>query len=290
MTFKIVTDSCANLTDEIIEKFDITILPLTFMVDGKQHTSYKKKEKSNLPKFYKMMREGKVVTTSLPNLVDSKKEIEEILAAGDDVLYIAFSSGLSGTYTAIDLICKELAHKYEDRKIYTVDTLAAAAGQGMLVWMAAEMREDGKSIEEVHSWLEKNKLHLAHWFTVDDLHFLERGGRVSKTAAFAGTVLNIKPVLHVDDEGHLIPMEKVRGRKKSIDALVSHMVKTMEKPYNYKVLISHGDCLEDAEFLAKRVEDKTGITDIHMNCLDPVIGAHSGPGTLALFFLGSSRN
>ena len=290
MTFKIVTDSCANLTDEIIEEFDITILPLTFMVDGKQHTSYKKKEKSNLPKFYKMMREGKVVTTSLPNLVDSKKEIEEILAAGDDVLYIAFSSGLSGTYTAIDLICKELAHKYEDRKIYTVDTLAAAAGQGMLVWMAAEMREDGKTIEEVHTWLEENKLHLAHWFTVDDLHFLERGGRVSKTAAFAGTVLNIKPVLHVDDEGHLIPMEKVRGRKKSIDALVSHMEKTMEKPYNYKVLISHGDCLEDAEFLAKRVEEKTGITDIHMNCLDPVIGAHSGPGTLALFFLGSSRN
>ncbi len=290
MSFKIVSDSCANLTDEIIDKFDLTILPLTFMVDGKQHTSYKKREKSNLPKFYKMMREGKVVTTSLPNLVDSKKEIEKILKGGEDVLLIAFSSGLSGTYTAIDLICKELASKYEDRKIMTVDTLAAAAGQGMLVWMAAEMRDDGESIETVHKWLEDNKLHLAHWFTVDDLHFLERGGRVSKTAAFAGTVLNIKPVLHVDDEGHLIPMEKVRGRKKSIDALVTHMQETMVEPYDYKVLISHGDCLEDAEALAKIVKEKTGVSDIHINCLDPVIGAHSGPGTLALFYLATSRN
>lgn len=290
MSYKIVTDSCANLTDEIIEKFDLTILPLTFMVDGKQHTSYKKKEKSNLPKFYKMMREGKVVTTSLPNLVDSKKEIEKILEGGDDVLFISFSSGLSGTFTAIDLICKELASKYEDRKIMTVDTLAAAAGQGMLVWMAAEMREDGESLETVHRWLENNKLHLAHWFTVDDLHFLERGGRVSKTAAFAGTVLNIKPVLHVDDEGHLIPMEKVRGRKKSIDSLVQHMKQTMVEPYDYKVLISHGDCLEDAELLAKRVKEVTGVKEVYMNCLDPVIGAHSGPGTLALFYLASSRN
>lgn len=290
MSFKIVTDSCANLTDEVIDRFGLTILPLTFMVDGKQHTSYKKQEKSNLPKFYKMMREGKVVTTSLPNLVDSKNEIEKILQGGDDVLFIAFSSGLSGTYTAIDLICKELASKYDDRKIFSVDTLAAAAGQGMLVWMAAEMRDEGKSIEEVRDWLEDNKLHLAHWFTVDDLHFLERGGRVSKTAAFAGTVLNIKPVLHVDDEGHLIPMEKVRGRKKSIESLAQHMKETMVEPYNYKVLISHGDCLEDAELLASKVKEVTGQEDIHINCLDPVIGAHSGPGTLALFYLATSRN
>ena len=290
MSFKIVTDSCANLTDEVINKFDLSILPLTFMVDGEQHTSYKKEEKSNLPMFYKMMREGKVVTTSLPNLVDSKSEFEKILQGGDDVLYIAFSSGLSGTYTAIDLICKELASNFEGRKIYTVDTLAAAAGQGMLVWMAAEMRDEGKSIEEVRDWLEKNKLHLAHWFTVDDLHFLERGGRVSKTAAFAGTVLNIKPVLHVDDEGHLIPMEKVRGRKKSIDALAQHMKETMVEPYEYKVLISHGDCLEDAELLANKVKEINGVNEVHINCLDPVIGAHSGPGTLALFYLATSRN
>ena len=290
MPFKIVTDSCANLTDEVINKFDITILPLTFMVDGEQHTSYKKNEKSNLPIFYKMMREGKVVTTSLPNLVDSKKEFEKILESGNDLLFISFSSGLSGTYAALDLVCKELASQFEDRKIYTVDTLAAAAGQGMLVWMAAEMREEGKPIEEVRDWLEDNKLHLAHWFTVDDLHFLERGGRVSKTAAFAGTVLNIKPVLHVDDEGHLIPMEKVRGRKKSIEALAQHMKKTMIEPYEYKVLISHGDCPEDAELLANKAKEVSGVKDVCVNCLDPVIGAHSGPGTLALFYLATTRD
>lgn len=289
MAFKIVTDTSANLTDEIVEKYDLAVLPLTFMIDGVQRKSYNKHEKSNLPAFYKEMREGKVVTTSLPNLQDSKNELEEILKDGNDLLYIGFSSGLSGTYTAIDLILKELASSYENSKIYSVDTLAAAAGQGLLVWTAAEMREDGKSIEEVYRWVEDNKFKVAHWFTVDDLHFLERGGRVSKTAAFAGTMLNIKPVLHVDNEGHLIPMEKVRGRKKSIDALVKHMEDTMNRPYDYKVLISHGDCEDEAQFLKDKVIEKTGVNNVHINCLDPVIGAHSGPGTLALFFFAAGR-
>lgn len=289
MAFKIVTDTSANLTDEVVEKYDLAVLPLTFMIDGVQRKSYNKHEKSNLPAFYKEMREGKVVTTSLPNLQDSKNELEEILKDGNDLLYIGFSSGLSGTYTAIDLILKELASSYENSKIYSVDTLAAAAGQGLLVWTAAEMREDGKSIEEVYRWVEDNKFKVAHWFTVDDLHFLERGGRVSKTAAFAGTMLNIKPVLHVDNEGHLIPMEKVRGRKKSIDALVKHMEDTMNRPYDNKVLISHGDCEDEAQILKDKVIEKTGVSNVHINCLDPVIGAHSGPGTLALFFFAASR-
>lgn len=289
MAFKIVTDTSANLTDEIVEKYDLAVLPLTFMIDGVQRKSYNKHEKSNLPAFYKEMREGKVVTTSLPNLQDSKNELEEILKDGNDLLYIGFSSGLSGTYTAIDLILKELASSYENSKIYSVDTLAAAAGQGLLVWTAAEMREDGKSIEEVYRWVEDNKFKVAHWFTVDNLHFLERGGRVSKTAAFAGTMLNIKPVLHVDNEGHLIPMEKVRGRKKSIDALVKHMEDTMNRPYDNKVLISHGDCEDEAQILKDKVIEKTGVNNVHINCLDPVIGAHSGPGTLALFFFAAGR-
>ena len=289
MAFKIVTDTSANLTDEVVEKYDLAVLPLTFMIDGVQRKSYNKHEKSNLPAFYKEMREGKVVTTSLPNLQDSKNELEEILKEGNDLLYIGFSSGLSGTYTAIDLILKELASSYENSKIYSVDTLAAAAGQGLLVWTAAEMQEDGKSIEEVYRWVEDNKFKVAHWFTVDDLHFLERGGRVSKTAAFAGTMLNIKPVLHVDNEGHLIPMEKVRGRKKSIDALVKHMEDTMNRPYDNKVLISHGDCEDEAQILKDKVIEKTGVNNVHINCLDPVIGAHSGPGTLALFFFAAGR-
>lgn len=289
MSFKIFTDTSANLPDEVIEKFDISILPLTFMVDGVQHSSYSKEQKTDLERFYKMMRDGKVVTTSLPNLVDSKAQLEEALNKGDDLLYIGFSSGLSGTYTAIDLILKELAPTYPKQKLLCVDTLAAACGEGLLVWTASEMRDKGKPIEEVHRWLEDNKLKLAHWFTVDDLHFLERGGRVSKTAAFAGTMLNIKPVLHVDNDGHLIPMEKVRGRKKSLDALLKHMEDTMDCPYNYKVLISHGDCEEEAKYVKEQVEDRFGIKEVYYNCLDPVIGAHSGPGTMALFFFASGR-
>ncbi len=290
MSFAIVSDSCSNLLDETIEKYDITILPLTFLIDDVQYTSYNKGEKTDLQKFYKMLRDGKVITTSLPNLQDSKRALTEILEGGSDILYIGFSSNLSGTYTATDLIAKELSAQFPDRKILTVDTLAASMGEGFLVWEAASMREEGKSIEEVHEWLEANKLKVAHWFTVDDLMFLWRGGRVSKTAAFAGSMLNIKPVLHVDDEGHLIPMEKVRGRKKSIDALVDHMEKTVVKPYNNRVLITHGDCIDDALSLKEKIEKRFDIHDIHINYVDPVVGAHSGPGTLALFYLADSRN
>ncbi len=214
MAFAIVTDSSSNLTEEVIDQFDLHILPLTFMVDGEEHHSYLKGQKTDLKQFYTMMREGKVITTSLPNLKNSRELLEGLLASGQDVLYIGFSSGLSGTYQAIDLLLAELADAYPDRTVLSVDTLAASIGEGLLVWYAAKMREEGASITEVRDWLEANKLHLAHWFTVDDLMFLFRGGRVSRTSAWAGTLLNIKPVMHVDDEGHLIPLEKVRGRKK----------------------------------------------------------------------------
>lgn len=290
MSFAIVTDTSSNLMDETIDQYNLTILPLTFMIDGEIHTSYTKGEKSNLPEFYRLMREGKIITTSLPKLTDSEKSIENLLKEGKDVLYIGFSSGLSGTFEATDLLCKQLAEKYPDQKILTVDTLAASGGEGLLVWLACEMREKGSSIEEVHSWLEVNKLKLAHWFTVDDLHYLERGGRVSKTAAFAGSLLKIKPVLHVDNEGHLIPMEKVKGRKKSLQALLDHMEKTADAPVkDQKVYITHGDCEEEAIWLMDAIKEKFGVTDIHINCIDPVIGAHSGPGTMALFFLASER-
>lgn len=177
-----------------------------------------------------------------------------------------------------------------DRTVLAVDTLAASMGEGLLVWYAAKMREEGASITEVRDWLEANKLHLAHWFTVDDLMFLFRGGRVSRTSAWAGTLLNIKPVMHVDDEGHLIPLEKVRGRKKSLKALVDHMAQTATSPVaDQTVFISHGDCIEDAEYVADLVRERFGVTDILINYVDPVIGAHSGPGTMALFFLASER-
>lgn len=290
MAFDIITDSSSNLTEDMIDRFGLHILPLTFMVDGQQHHSYLKGEKTDLAQFYTMMREGKVITTSLPNLTDAEATMRAVLDAGHDLLYIGFSSGLSGSYEAIDLLARALAPEYPDRTILTVDTLAASGGEGLLVWHAVQRQRAGASIEEVRDWLEENKLHLAHWFTVDDLMFLFRGGRVSRTSAWAGTLLNIKPVMHMDDEGHLIPLEKVRGRRKSLNALVDHMSQTANAPVSDQtVFITHGDCIEDAEYVADLVRERFGVKDIVINYVDPVIGAHSGPGTLALFFLASER-
>lgn len=293
MSFELVTDSCCNLAEETIDRYGLHVLPLTFMADGEDtvYQSYLKGEKTDLSQFYKMMRDGKVFRTSLPNLSNTEALFRSLLDAGRDILYLGFSSGLSGTYEATELLAKQLRGEYPDRKIYTVDTLAASGGQGLLVWHACQHAEAGEGIDAVRDWVEGNKLRLAHWFTVDDLMFLWRGGRVSKTSAWAGTLLNIKPVLHVDDEGHLIPMEKVRGRKKSLTALLNHMEKTGTQPLaDQMVFITHGDCLEEAQWLEQQIRERFGVRDIVVNCIDPVIGAHSGPGTMALFFLASSRN
>ena len=292
MDFEIVTDSCCNLLEDMIDDFGIHILPLTFMVDGEDevYQSYLKGERTDLKQFYTMMREGKVFKTSLPNLAESEALFRELLGSGRDVLYIAFSNGLSGTYQALSLMAAQLQEEFPERKIHVVDSLAASGGQGLLVWYAVQHARAGESIDQVRDWLEENKLHLAHWFTVDDLMFLFRGGRVSKTAAWAGTLLNIKPVLHVDDEGHLIPMEKVRGRKKSLNALIDHMEKSANKPISDQmVFITHGDCIEDAEYVAAKIKERFGVKEVVINYVDPVIGAHSGPGTMALFFLADKR-
>lgn len=293
MSFELVTDSCCNLAEETIDRYGLHVLPLTFMADGEDtvYQSYLKGEKTDLSQFYKMMRDGKVFRTSLPNLSNTETLFRSLLDTGRDILYLGFSSGLSGTYEATELLAKQLRGEYPDRKIYTVDTLAASGGQGLLVWHACQHAEAGEGIDAVRDWVEDNKLRLAHWFTVDDLMFLWRGGRVSKTSAWAGTLLNIKPVLHVDDEGHLIPMEKVRGRKKSLTALLNHMEKTGTQPLaDQMVFITHGDCLKEAQWLEQQIRERFGVRNIVVNCIDPVIGAHSGPGTMALFFLASSRN
>lgn len=291
MNFEIVTDSSCNLTENIIDQFGIHVLPLTFMGNGKQYQSYLKGEVTDLKQFYTMMREGTQFTTSLPSLADSEALISGLLQAGRDVLYIGFSSGLSGTYEATNLLLRELAERFPERTILSVDTLAASAGEGLLVWYAAKMACEGASIHSTHAWLEENKLKLAHWFTVDDLMHLMRGGRVGAVSAYAGTMLNIKPVMHVDDAGKLIPLAKVRGRKKSLHALVDNMERTVTHPVNEQlVFITHGDCLEDAEFVAADIRKRFGEdVEIAINYVDPVIGAHTGPGVVALFFLASGR-
>lgn len=292
-SFEIVTDSCCNLTEETIDRYELHVLPLSFMADGDDtvYRSYLKGRKTDLSQFYAMMREGKVFRTSLPNLADTETLFRSLLDQGRDILYLGFSSGLSGTYEATELLAKQLREEYPQRKLLTVDTLAASGGQGLLVWHACQRAEQGEGIEEVRDWTEANKLHLAHWFTVDDLMFLWRGGRVSKTSAWAGTLLNIKPVMHVDDDGHLVPLEKVRGRKKSLSALLDHMERTGTAPIaEQTVFITHGDCIDDAKWLEKKIRERFGVEDIRINYVDPVIGAHSGPGTMALFFLASNRD
>ncbi len=290
MSFEIVTDSSCNLPDEYINKFDLHIIPLRFMSDNVEYQSYEKNKPSDLKKFYTMMREGKIFTTSLPSQKITDEIIRSILDEGKDLLYIGFSSGLSGTFEATTGMLESLRLQYPERKIFHTDTRAASLGEGLLVYKAALKREDGESIEQVHSWIEAKKFNLAHWFTVDDLMYLFRGGRVSRTSALAGSLLNIKPVLHMDNAGHLIPVTKVRGRKKSLNALIAQMEESALQPIEeQEVFISHGDCIEDANYLADKISEKFGCKNILINYVDPVIGAHSGPGTISIFFMADKR-
>ena len=202
---------------------------------------------------------------------------------------MGFSSGLSGTFQAVSLVTNSLSQKYPDRKLYAVDSLAAALGEGLLVKYVIDNKEKGMSISENADWIIAHRNNICHWFTVDDLFFLKRGGRISATTAVVGTALSIKPVLHVDDNGHLIPMENARGRKKSLDALVKHMKSSIIVPDGQSVYISHGDCIEDAEYVAKRVQEKMGIQNIYINNIGTVIGGHTGPGVVAVFCMGDKR-
>ncbi|MBS6339845.1 EDD domain protein, DegV family [Eubacterium maltosivorans] len=289
MSFEIVTDSSCNLPEDIIDRYGLHILSLRFLVGGKEYYSYTKGEITDLAQFYTMMRNKEEITTSQISSDICTRLFESLLQDGKDVLYIGFSSALSGTYQVGYLALEELKKKYPERKIYAVDTLGASLGEGLLVYHAANLREYGKSIEEVNDWLLENRLHLCHWFTVDDLFFLQRGGRVSGTVAIFGTLLNVKPVMHMDNEGRLIFVTKVRGRKRSLDALVERLDQTAINPSEQSIFITHGDCLEDAQYVAKKIEEKYHPKEIVINWVDPVIGAHSGPGTVALFFLGTER-
>lgn len=287
--FVMLTDSSADLSAQMVQQADVEVIPLSFNIQGRTYHNYPDNREMDPALFYDMLRAGELATTAAVNVGEYVQAIEPFLEQGRDVLVLAFSSGLSGTYNSSRLAVEDLQEKYPQRKIYTVDTLCASLGQGLLVWLAAQQRKEGKSIEEVRDWVEANKLSLCHQFTVDDLHFLKRGGRISATTAVVGSMLQIKPVLHVDDEGHLINIGKARGRHASLKALVDKMEKTVTEEGKKTVFISHGDCLKDAETVAEMVRQRFGTQDIRINYVGPVIGAHSGPGTLALFYLGTQR-
>ena len=287
--FVLLTDSSADLSQEMAEEIGVTVLPLSFTIQGRSYHNYPDNREMDPALFYDMLRAVELATTAAVNVEEYVQVMEPILQAGKDVLVLAFSSGLSSTYQASVIAVEELKEKYPDRKIYTVDTLCASLGQGLLVWMAAQEQKKGNTIEEVRDWVEAKKLNLCHQFTVDDLHFLKRGGRISATTAVVGSMLQIKPVLHVDNEGHLINIGKARGRQASLKALVDKMEKTVTEEGKKTVFISHGDCSKDAVTVADMVRERFGTQDIRINYVGPVIGAHSGPGTLALFYLGTER-
>ena len=285
----IITDSSCDLTPALASEAQIEVIPLQLTMEGKEYRNLLDGSDIDPKTFYTKLREGVTASTSAVNPDVFSEAFKKILNQGKDILYLGFSSGLSSTFHASTIAAEELMQEYPDSKIYCVDTLAASLGQGLLVFLAAEKKKAGAAIEEVRDFVEQNKLHLCHWFTVDDLNHLKRGGRVSATTALVGTMLNIKPILHVDDEGHLINVGKVRGRKASIESLLAHMKESAINPSQQTVFISHGDCEEDALTLKKMVEKEFSPKRIEINTIGPVIGAHSGPGTLALFFLGDKR-
>ena len=286
MSYRIITDNCCDFPADMYGDLDLAVVPLVVRFQEKEVCQYSEKWLKNM---YAGMREGEVATTSAVNPQGWEEVIEPVLADGQDALVLAFSSGLSTTYQSAVIAATELADKYPDRKIRVIDTLCASLGQGLLVWYACQKRDEGMGFEELANWCEEAKKNLCMWFTVDDLMFLKRGGRVSAATALVGTMLQIKPVLHVDDEGKLINVAKARGRKASIEALAKKVGETGLPGENDTVFISHGDCLEDAQYLEKILIEKYGVKKAFIYYVGAVIGSHAGPGTLALFFMGSKR-
>ncbi len=289
--YRLVSDSCSNLPLEEIKKHDIDIISMYWIDEkGQEHIGFDINEKPDLKSFYDRMRNGAVITTSAINESSFIDFFSKILDKGQDILYIGFSSALSVTFNCATSAKKTLEKKYKNRKIIVIDSLAASSGLGLLVYHAALNKEAGMSIEDNAKWVEDNKLRLAHYFTVDDLKYLYRGGRVSKSSFILGNALRIKPVLHVNNEGKLVPFSKVFGRKKSIQVMANCLIKHATDLKNQVIMISHADCIDDVNYLIFLIKEKVSPKDIILNYIDQTIGAHSGPGTLALFALCDSRD
>lgn len=286
VNYEIITDSAADLPEQIRQQLNIKISTLTLTFRGQEQSD---SVDADIQTLYAGLRAGETATTSAVNPDAWAAVIEPVLQQGKDVLVLAFSSGLSTTYQSAVIAGADLMEKYPQRTIRVVDTRSASLGQGLLVWYACHKRDEGLSLEALTRWAEEQKKHLCHWFTVDDLMYLKRGGRISAATAIVGTMLGIKPVLHMDDEGHLISMSKARGRKASIAALADKMGQLGLPGQNRTVFICHGDCLEDARYLEKLVREKYGVEEVLIGYTGAVIGSHSGPGTLSLFFLGEHR-
>lgn len=286
--FIITTDTTSDLPESYVKEHNIEIHPLYYNLDG---VIYGGDVKLNPKDFYAIMRSGQMPTTMAVNPETAKDIFKKYLELGMDVLHIGFSSALSGSYNNAMIAANELKEEYPDRNIILIDSLSASLGEGLLVHKAVMLKETGKSLEETAAWIEENKLHICQIFTVNDLFHLQRGGRVSKATAIIGTMINVKPILHVDNEGRLIPLQNVRGRKRSLATLVDNMEEQIKGYENQNdiVFISHGDSIEDAEYVASLIKSRFGIQSFLIDYVCPTIGSHSGPGTIALFFMGANR-
>ena len=286
MSYQILTDSCCDFPPQRYRELGLISLPLSITFRGE---TYPDRNDDSLRDMYAGLRAGEAASTAAANPQQWEEALEPVLASGEDALILAFSSGLSTTYQSACIAADEMKERFPERKILVVDSLCASLGQGLLAYYAARKRDEGLGLEALKAWLEDNKLHLCHWFTVNDLMYLKRGGRINAATAIMGTMLSIKPILHVDNEGHLISVGKARGRKASIAALADKAAELGQGYDNSLMFISHGDCREDAEALAELVKERCGAKEVYINYVGAVIGSHSGPGTLALFFLGQHR-
>ena len=285
-SYVVVTDSSADLSAPLLARYNVVSIPLSVTLEGCEP---RPNDEIDIKEFYSFLRSKKSATTSAVAIETFKNAFESYLKEGTDVLYLGFSSGLSGTYNAAFVAARELKETYPERTVATVDTLCASLGQGLLVYLCAKMRDEGADLKTVCAFAEEAKHRVCHWFTVDDLFFLKRGGRIGAATAVVGSMLQIKPVMHVDEGGHLVKVNTARGRKGSLEALLGRMRESAIDPATQTVFISHGDCEADAVYLADRIRAELGVQDIVIDYVGPVIGAHAGPGVVALFFVGKER-
>lgn len=284
--YVITVNSTVDLPKEWLEERKVPVIPLKYTIDNETYTDM---EGLSSKEFFGKLRDGKMATTSQINPEEARAQLEPFLKEGKDVLHLGFSSGLSGTYNSMRIAGEELKEEYPEAKIIIIDTLCACLGEGLLLYKALQQKASGKTIEENAKWVEENKLHICHNVTVDDLFHLHRGGRISKASAVLGSVVQIKPIIHMDENGKLQVVGKERGRKKSLNKIVDMAVEQIKGWDNDIAMITHGDCQEDAEYVAKLVRERLGIENILINNIGTVIGSHTGPGVVAVFVMGNKR-
>ena len=287
--YVIMTDSCCDLTDQMARDLELEVLPLTMHMDGQDYPNDLAGTAISNQEFYKRIRAGKLATTSAVNVGQFQDAMRRVLESGRDIVCVCFSSALSTTYQSAVIAAEDLRAEFPEAEIHVVDSLSASLGQGLLLYLAVEQKRKGLTAAELAKWVEDNRLTVCHWFTVDDLNFLKRGGRISATTALLGTMLSIKPIMHTSDEGKLVPVSKARGRKAAIAALLDKIEALGIHPEKQTMFICHADCEEDAKAVAQTIQDRFGTPTVHINYIGPVIGSHTGPNTMGIFFVGTQR-